>query len=67
MVRGIGWSCFRFGAGEVGFLLCFLFFLGLVVDYYNERLYWVDVKFLVIGSIRFNGTDFIVVVDSKRG
>lgn len=40
-------------------------FIGLVVDYYNEWLYWVDVKFLVIGSIWFNGMDFIVVVDSK--
>ncbi|XP_048343554.1 LOW QUALITY PROTEIN: prolow-density lipoprotein receptor-related protein 1 [Sphaerodactylus townsendi] len=40
---------------------------GLAVDYYNERLYWADAKLSVIGSIRLNGTDPVVAIDSKKG
>lgn len=40
---------------------------GLAVDYHNERLYWADAKLSVIGSIRLNGTDPVVAIDSKKG
>ncbi|ETE71786.1 Low-density lipoprotein receptor-related protein 1, partial [Ophiophagus hannah] len=31
------------------------------------RLYWADAKLSVIGSIRLNGTDPVVAIDSKKG
>ncbi|XP_066473947.1 prolow-density lipoprotein receptor-related protein 1 [Tiliqua scincoides] len=40
---------------------------GLAVDYHNARLYWADAKLSVIGSIRLNGTDPVVAIDSKKG
>ncbi|XP_078716677.1 prolow-density lipoprotein receptor-related protein 1-like isoform X3 [Lampetra fluviatilis] len=40
---------------------------GLAIDFMNQRLYWADAKLSVIGSIRLDGTDRVVAVDSKQG
>ncbi|XP_049327868.1 low-density lipoprotein receptor-related protein 1 isoform X3 [Astyanax mexicanus] len=39
---------------------------GLAVDYFNERLYWADAKLSVIGSVRLNGSDPVVAVNSIK-
>ncbi|XP_029103120.1 low-density lipoprotein receptor-related protein 1B-like isoform X3 [Scleropages formosus] len=40
---------------------------GLAIDYFNQRLYWADVEFSKIGSVRFDGSDSQVAVSSKHG
>lgn len=37
---------------------------GLAVDYFNERLYWADAKLSLICSVRLNGSDPVVAVNS---
>uniref|UniRef100_A0A668U5R0 EGF-like domain-containing protein n=1 Tax=Oreochromis aureus TaxID=47969 RepID=A0A668U5R0_OREAU len=39
---------------------------GLAVDYFNERLYWADAKLSVICSVKLNGSDAIVAVNSIK-
>uniref|UniRef100_H3DAP4 LDL receptor related protein 1 n=1 Tax=Tetraodon nigroviridis TaxID=99883 RepID=H3DAP4_TETNG len=39
---------------------------GLAVDYFNERLYWADAKLSLICSVRLNGSDAVVAVNSLR-
>ncbi|MCJ8744681.1 hypothetical protein PDJAM_G00121590 [Pangasius djambal] len=39
---------------------------GLAVDYFNERLYWADAKLSVISSVRLNGSDRVVAVNSIK-
>uniref|UniRef100_A0A6Q2Z0Y6 EGF-like domain-containing protein n=1 Tax=Esox lucius TaxID=8010 RepID=A0A6Q2Z0Y6_ESOLU len=39
---------------------------GLAVDYFNERLYWADAKLSVICSVRLNGSDPVVAVNSIK-
>nr|XP_061813958.1 low-density lipoprotein receptor-related protein 1-like [Nerophis lumbriciformis] len=39
---------------------------GLAVDYFNQRLYWADAKLSVIGSVRLNGSDAVVAVNSIK-
>ncbi|XP_051787046.1 low-density lipoprotein receptor-related protein 1B [Erpetoichthys calabaricus] len=40
---------------------------GLAIDYFNQRLYWADPELSVIGSLRFDGSDSVVVIGSKHG
>ncbi|KAJ8247100.1 hypothetical protein GJAV_G00258720, partial [Gymnothorax javanicus] len=40
---------------------------GLAIDYFNQRLYWADVELSVIGSMRLDGSDLLVAIDSKHG
>eukprot|EP00063_Salmo_salar_P032241 XP_014007076.1 PREDICTED: low-density lipoprotein receptor-related protein 1B-like [Salmo salar] len=40
---------------------------GLAIDYFNQRLYWADTELSVIGSVRFDGSDSVVVVSSTHG
>ncbi|XP_072105063.1 low-density lipoprotein receptor-related protein 1-like [Mobula birostris] len=40
---------------------------GLAVDFFNQRLYWADAKLSVIGSVRLDGNDLVVAIDSKQG
>ncbi|XP_069472627.1 low-density lipoprotein receptor-related protein 1B isoform X1 [Ambystoma mexicanum] len=40
---------------------------GLVVDPFNERLYWADFELSVIGSVRFDGSDSKICVGTKHG
>ncbi|CAB1328018.1 unnamed protein product [Coregonus sp. 'balchen'] len=35
---------------------------GLAIDYFNQRLYWADTELSVIGSVRFDGSDSVVVL-----
>lgn len=42
-------------------------FTGLAIDYFNQRLYWADTELSVIGSVRFDGSDSVVVVSSTHG
>lgn len=44
-------------------ILCFI---GLAVDYFNQRLYWADAKLSLIGSVRLNGSDAVVAVNSIK-
>ncbi|XP_077948257.1 low-density lipoprotein receptor-related protein 1 isoform X1 [Gasterosteus aculeatus] len=37
---------------------------GLAVDYFNERLFWADAKLSLICSVRLNGSDVVVAVNS---
>lgn len=46
--------------------LCFFFKTGLAVDYFNERLYWADVKLSMIGSVRLDGSDPVVAVSNIK-
>lgn len=39
---------------------------GLAVDYFNERLYWADAKLSLICSVRLNGSDPVVAVNSIK-
>uniref|UniRef100_A0A8P4GDR1 EGF-like domain-containing protein n=1 Tax=Dicentrarchus labrax TaxID=13489 RepID=A0A8P4GDR1_DICLA len=39
---------------------------GLAVDYFNERLYWADAKLSLICSVRLNGSDAVVAVNSIK-
>ncbi|KAG7218245.1 hypothetical protein INR49_020505 [Caranx melampygus] len=39
---------------------------GLAVDYFNERLYWADAKLSQICSVRLNGSDAVVAVNSIK-
>uniref|UniRef100_A0A8D0AW64 LDL receptor related protein 1 n=1 Tax=Sander lucioperca TaxID=283035 RepID=A0A8D0AW64_SANLU len=39
---------------------------GLAVDYFNERLFWADAKLSVICSVRLNGSDVVVAVNSIK-
>uniref|UniRef100_A0AAQ5XK95 EGF-like domain-containing protein n=1 Tax=Amphiprion ocellaris TaxID=80972 RepID=A0AAQ5XK95_AMPOC len=39
---------------------------GLAVDYFNERLYWADAKLSLICSVRLNGSDAVVAVNSLK-
>ncbi|KAI7794159.1 putative prolow-density lipoprotein receptor-related protein 1 [Triplophysa rosa] len=39
---------------------------GLAVDYFNERLYWADVKLSIIGSVRLDGSDPVVAVSNIK-
>ncbi|RVE72792.1 hypothetical protein OJAV_G00041090 [Oryzias javanicus] len=39
---------------------------GLAVDYFNERLYWADAKLSLICSVRLNGSDVVVAVNSVK-
>uniref|UniRef100_A0A3Q3LKE9 EGF-like domain-containing protein n=1 Tax=Labrus bergylta TaxID=56723 RepID=A0A3Q3LKE9_9LABR len=38
----------------------------LAVDYFNERLYWADAKLSLICSVRLNGSDAAVAVNSIK-
>ncbi|KAG1968580.1 low-density lipoprotein receptor-related protein 1B [Pimephales promelas] len=40
---------------------------GLAVDYFSQRVYWADAELSVIGSVRFDGSDPLVVIDNKQG
>lgn len=40
--------------------------IGLAVDYFNERLYWADAKLSLICSVRLNGSDAVVAVNSIK-
>uniref|UniRef100_A0A8C8LYL0 EGF-like domain-containing protein n=1 Tax=Oncorhynchus tshawytscha TaxID=74940 RepID=A0A8C8LYL0_ONCTS len=40
---------------------------GLAIDYFNQRLYWADTELSVIGSVRFDGSDSVLVVSSTHG
>ncbi|XP_056127208.1 low-density lipoprotein receptor-related protein 1B isoform X1 [Rhinichthys klamathensis goyatoka] len=40
---------------------------GLAIDYFSQRVYWADPELSVIGSVRFDGSDPLVVIDSKQG
>lgn len=39
---------------------------GLAVDYFNERLYWADAKLSLICSVRLNGSDPVVAINSIK-
>lgn len=47
--------------------LNFIFFVGLVVDQFSQRLFWADFELSVIGSILFDGSDSVVSVSTKQG
>ncbi len=36
------------------------------MDYFNERLYWADVKLSMIGSVRLDGSDPVVAVSNIK-
>uniref|UniRef100_A0A8C2L9E4 Low density lipoprotein receptor-related protein 1Bb n=1 Tax=Cyprinus carpio TaxID=7962 RepID=A0A8C2L9E4_CYPCA len=36
---------------------------GLAIDYFSQRVYWADAELSVIGSVRFDGSDTLVVID----
>uniref|UniRef100_A0A8C2AJW7 Low density lipoprotein receptor-related protein 1Bb n=1 Tax=Cyprinus carpio TaxID=7962 RepID=A0A8C2AJW7_CYPCA len=40
---------------------------GLAIDYFSQRVYWADAELSVIGSVRFDGSDTLVVIDGKQG
>uniref|UniRef100_A0A3B4E5T6 EGF-like domain-containing protein n=1 Tax=Pygocentrus nattereri TaxID=42514 RepID=A0A3B4E5T6_PYGNA len=40
---------------------------GLAIDYFSQRLYWADAELSVIGSLRFDGSDPLVVISGKQG
>ncbi|RXN31423.1 low-density lipo receptor-related 1B [Labeo rohita] len=40
---------------------------GLAIDYFSQRVYWADAELSVIGSVRFDGSDPLVVIDGKQG
>nr|XP_015214111.1 PREDICTED: low-density lipoprotein receptor-related protein 1B isoform X2 [Lepisosteus oculatus] len=40
---------------------------GLAIDYFNQRLYWADAELSVIGSIRFDGSDSLLVIGITHG
>ncbi|KAK1797543.1 hypothetical protein P4O66_000836 [Electrophorus voltai] len=40
---------------------------GLAIDFFSQRLYWVDAELSVIGSVRFDGSDALVVLSGKHG
>ncbi|KAJ8349713.1 hypothetical protein SKAU_G00248430 [Synaphobranchus kaupii] len=40
---------------------------GLAIDYFSQRLYWVDVELSSIGSVRFDGSDSQLAVSSRHG
>ncbi|XP_061081754.1 low-density lipoprotein receptor-related protein 1B-like [Conger conger] len=40
---------------------------GLAVDYFSQRLYWVDVELSSIGSVRFDGSDSQLTISSRHG
>lgn len=40
--------------------------IGLAVDYFNERLYWADAKLSLICSVKLNGSDAVVAVNSIK-
>ncbi|XP_017271351.1 low-density lipoprotein receptor-related protein 1 isoform X3 [Kryptolebias marmoratus] len=39
---------------------------GLTVDYYNERLYWADAKLSLICSVKLDGSDAVVAVNTLK-
>lgn len=41
--------------------------VGLAIDYFSQRVYWADAELSVIGSVRFDGSDPLVVIDGKQG
>lgn len=47
--------------------LNFIFFVGLVVDQFSQRLFWADFELSVIGSVLFDGSDSVVSVSTKQG
>ncbi|XP_016375775.1 low-density lipoprotein receptor-related protein 1B-like [Sinocyclocheilus rhinocerous] len=40
---------------------------GLAIDYFSQRVYWADAELSVIGSVRFDGSDPLLVIDGKQG
>ncbi|XP_073701189.1 low-density lipoprotein receptor-related protein 1B [Garra rufa] len=40
---------------------------GLAIDYFSQRVFWADAELSVIGSVRFDGSDPLVVIDGKQG
>ncbi|XP_062904698.1 low-density lipoprotein receptor-related protein 1-like isoform X1 [Mobula hypostoma] len=40
---------------------------GLSLDHFNQRLYWADAKLSIVGSVRFDGSDPVVVANTKQG
>lgn len=49
------------------YLLNFIFFVGLVVDQFSQRLFWADFELSIIGSVLFDGSDSVVSVSTKQG
>lgn len=41
-------------------------FVGLAVDYFNERLYWADAKLSIIGSVRLDGSDPVIAISGLK-
>uniref|UniRef100_A0A1A8PVW5 Low density lipoprotein receptor-related protein 1 n=4 Tax=Nothobranchius TaxID=28779 RepID=A0A1A8PVW5_9TELE len=39
---------------------------GLAVDYFNERLYWADAKLSLICSVKLDGSDAVVAVNTLK-
>ncbi|KAM4582658.1 low-density lipoprotein receptor-related protein 1-like isoform 1-T1 [Fundulus diaphanus] len=39
---------------------------GLAVDYFHERLYWADAKLSLICSVRLDGSDVVVAVNTLK-
>uniref|UniRef100_A0A4W3IBD4 LDL receptor related protein 1B n=1 Tax=Callorhinchus milii TaxID=7868 RepID=A0A4W3IBD4_CALMI len=40
---------------------------GLALDHFIQRLFWADAKLSIVGSIRFDGSDPVVVASIKQG
>ncbi|TRY84843.1 hypothetical protein DNTS_002284 [Danionella cerebrum] len=40
---------------------------GLAIDYFSQHVYWADAELSIIGSVRLDGSDPLVVINSKQG
>lgn len=51
---------------SISFFKLLSVWIGLAVDYFNERLYWADAKLSLICSVKLNGSDAVVAVNSIK-